>query len=237
MLAKLSLPFVLLCGALVLACGDSGSGSSNGGSGGSGGSTGGSGGSTGGSTATAGSGGTGGTGGMTSTGGTTSSGGTGGTTNPGCSGLGDACTDCLADKCNATYCACYADPACGSLVQCAQACAGNADCNQNCFTNNENGISEAALLNNCAATQCPSCPGTASLSPCELCVFTSCAPQMNTCLANPDCNALLACAQACPMDANYDTCVQNCGFANFGGIDDAQNVSSCVSANCSNSGC
>ena len=126
---------------------------------------------------------------------------------------------------------------CGSLVQCSQACAGNADCNQDCFTNNQNGISEAALLNNCAATQCPSCPGTSALSPCELCVFTSCSSQMNACLANPDCNALLACVQACPMDANYDACVQDCGFLNFGGIDDAQNVSSCVSANCSNSGC
>src|SRR5262245_37260655 len=52
------------------------------------------------------------------------SGGSGATGGAGCSmGLGDACSDCAAMSCNALYCACYANPACGTLIACVQMCA------------------------------------------------------------------------------------------------------------------
>ena len=175
---------------------------------------------------------------MAGSGGTTSAGGmsTGGTTtsssssSTGCAGLGDACTDCLADKCNATYCACYADLACGSLVQCSQGCAGDAACNQGCFTNNQAGISEAALLGDCAATNCAACPGTAALEPCTKCLFGACPAVMNKCLANAECAALIACAQDCAGDA---ICQFGCYTDHPDGQSDADGVSTCVQDSCS----
>lgn len=227
MFAKLRLPFVILSSALLFACGGSGSASSSGGSGGS---TGGSGGS---STATGASGGTTSAGGTTSSGGATSSGGTGGTTTtPTCQGLGEPCTDCLAQSCEAQYCACYGDPACGALVQCTQGCApGDAACNQNCLTNNSSAISEAALLNDCAAANCASCPGTAALDGCSKCLFTSCSGAMNACLANVECGAILTCAQGCdPADA---FCQFSCYSDHPDGQSAADDVTSCLQNSCS----
>jgi len=229
MLAKYTVPIFVLLGALLSGCGDSGSGSTGGsGQGGSGGST-----------STAGSGGTGGmatggTGGM-------STGGSGGTTTTttstsvtGCQPLGDACTNCLADKCNALYCTCYDNPACGSLVACTQACApGDAACNQACFTNNQNGISEAALVNDCGATQCgASCPGTTALDGCSLCLFQSCSAQMNACFGSADCNAIVTCVQGCGGDF---FCQGDCynDPAHQAGQGLVDNLNSCLQDKCS----
>lgn len=228
MLANYTIPFVMLCGALMMGCGDGGS-SSNGGSGGSGGK--------GGSTSTAG-GGTGGSGG-TSTGGTTT-GGTGGMTTSstttssssmtGCQALGDACTQCLFTSCNPTYCACYAEPACATLVSCTQQCAGDPSCNQGCFTNNQAGIPEAALVNDCAATSCPMCPGTAQLDPCSKCLFGACPDALGKCLANAECAALVTCAQGCGGDL---FCQLDCYDAHPAGQNDADAVSTCAQDSCS----
>lgn len=224
MLAKYTIPFVMLCGALVVGCGDDGSGST-GGTGGTGGST------------TVGGGGAGGGGGTTATGGM-STGGAGGMTTSsttsstsmtGCQALGDACTACLFDKCNMTYCACYAEPACASLVSCSQGCAGDPACNQGCFTNNQNGISEAALVNDCAATNCAMCPGTAALDPCSKCLFGACPDALSKCLANSECAALVTCAQGCGGDA---FCQLGCYDDHPAGQNDADAVSSCAQDSC-----
>lgn len=149
----------------------------------------------------------------------------------GCAGLGDACSDCLFTSCNALYCACYDNATCGALVACTQGCAAGDDgCAQACLTNNQAGISAAALVSDCAATSCPSCPGVAALGPCEKCLFTSCSAQMNKCLANEECGALIQCAQDCaPGD---DTCLAFCAFEHSGGTDDGQAVSDCLGASC-----
>ena len=229
MLAKSAMTLLLLCGVIhMVGCGDdTGTTSNTGGSGGSGASGG-----SGGSGAAGGSGGAGGAGGATTTSAstsesTTSSSSTTTGTPTGCAGLGDTCSDCLFTSCNALYCTCFDNASCGSLVACSQACApGDTACGQACFTNNQAGISNAALVGDCAATQCPACTGSAALGPCEKCLFTSCSAQMNKCLANADCNGLIQCVQD-GGDAF------GCAFEYPDGTDDAQAVSDCLDNNCS----
>src|SRR5438874_9062753 len=73
----------------------------------------------------------------------------------GCMGLADACSQCAFQSCQSVYCACYAEPACGSLIACAQKCSPNdMQCAQTCLTQNEAGISDAFLVDDCAASSC-----------------------------------------------------------------------------------
>ncbi|MFO0759248.1 MAG: hypothetical protein U0359_22340 [Byssovorax sp.] len=215
----------MAAGANVLACGGSSSTSTSSttststtatGTGGSGGSTSSAGG--------------GGAGGSTTTTTTTGSGGSGGS-NP-CPGLGDACSNCASEKCMAVYCSCYADPQCGGLVQCNTSCQpGDQNCAQNCLNANKNGISEAFLLSDCAASQCAaSCPGTSVLDDCQRCLFTSCASQMNNCLSDTDCSELIQCVQQCsPGDSG---CQQDCGFQHLGSVDKAMAIQNCSQSQC-----
>ena len=150
----------------------------------------------------------------------------------GCAGLGDACSDCAFGACNALYCTCYDNPACGALVACAQTCApGDTGCAQNCLTQNQAGISDALLLGNCAAGGCAAdCPTATVLSPCESCAFTNCEQQMNTCLANAECTALIECVQGC-SDGD-DICLAGCAIEHGDGQNDAEAVQNCVASPC-----
>jgi hypothetical protein len=147
----------------------------------------------------------------------------------GCTGLGDACSDCAFESCGAEYCACFADPACANLIVCAQACGPmDAECAQGCLTANEDGIATAALIGDCSAASCPAdCPASPELTACEVCLFTSCAAEMNACLANPDCNLLAQCAQGCGGDA---ACAAACYFQYPDGQADATAVQECGAA-------
>lgn len=201
-----------------------GGGAGGAGSGGSGG------GSTSTGTTTTGAGGAGGGGGMGAGGG----GGTGAGGGPSCPGLGDPCTDCTAAQCPATYCACYGNLECSALLQCLQACPPNdAGCGQTCLTAHENGISAAFLLGDCAATTCSaSCPNANNaLTPCQQCLYGACDIQMNACIANPECTAVISCYQAC---AGNMACQQQCTAQHPQGVADAQAVNSCAQASCSN---
>jgi hypothetical protein len=146
-------------------------------------------------------------------------------------GLGDACSDCAAASCNALYCSCYGNPACGALAACAAACAaGDTQCAQACLSANPSGISDALTLGDCASSACAQqCPTATALSPCESCAFENCASQMNACVANAECTALIACVQDCGGD---DFCNAGCYFDHEGGQDGAQAVQDCVAAPC-----
>lgn len=179
------------------------------------------------STSSSGAGGIGGAGGS---GGVGNAGGSGGA-EPVCPSGTDACTTCLSMQCASPYCVCYGDLACGALLKCTSACAGDAACVQGCFTSHPSAISEALLLGDCAAAQCPAaCPKAEALSPCQACSFTKCPNAANTCLANAECQALLACAKPCNGD---QTCIESCGAAHPSGYMDAQALSFCVKNNCS----
>jgi hypothetical protein len=148
----------------------------------------------------------------------------------GCSDLGDPCTQCLAKKCSDTYCKCYGNPACGSLVACSQKCAaGDSACQQACFQQNEPGIADAALLNDCNASNCANtCPGAAALDACTKCLFTQCPSKIDACLADDTCNQFLQCVAMCNGDSG---CQQDCYFSNSNSkVDD---VISCVQNTCS----
>ncbi len=170
----------------------------------------------------------------TGAGGAGGGGGMGAGGGPSCPGLGDACTDCTAAQCPATYCACYGNLECSALLQCLQGCAPNDPmCGQTCLTAHEDGISAAFLLGDCAATTCSaSCPNaTNALTPCQQCLYGSCDIQMNACIANPECTALVSCYQAC--GANM-ACQQQCATQHPQGLADAGAVSNCAQASCSN---
>jgi hypothetical protein len=153
----------------------------------------------------------------------------------GCAGLGDACSDCAAAQCNELYCTCYDNASCGALVACAQGCAaGDTDCAQSCLSNNQSGISDALLLGNCAATSCAqACPAATTLGACEACAFENCPSQMNTCLADAECTALIQCVQECNGD---DLCNYGCVLDHGDGQQAAEAVQSCVAQPCPSCG-
>jgi hypothetical protein len=147
-----------------------------------------------------------------------------------CFALGDPCTECELANCPTEYCDCLQNAECVSLAQCAIGCTpGDMECEQPCWTQNPGGISDGALVTHCAATFCQSeCPGYAPLDECQLCLFSSCSAAMNTCVANPDCNALLFCLADCTAPG----CENQCYAAHPGGLADAGPVGTCLQQAC-----
>jgi hypothetical protein len=150
-----------------------------------------------------------------------------------CESMGDDCTVCMAGQCTDVYCTCYANAACGNLMACAAECgSGDMGCHQDCLTNNADGISDALLLGDCAATTCDaSCSFGTALGPCRTCLFSECKTAMNACFANPECTALIQCFQECsPGDMG---CGQNCLAEHADGAVDAEAVRVCRQESCS----
>lgn len=163
-------------------------------------------------------------------GGVGASGGAGGTEV--CPGAGDACTGCLSEQCAEVYCGCYDEIHCGGYLQCLGTCMmGDTACAQNCATVHEPGISAAILTADCAATVCDAaCNFGNALTGCQKCLYTACAPQMNACIADPECLALIACLQMCmPGDM---ACAQACIGQHPDGLSEVQDVRDCRLDNC-----
>jgi hypothetical protein len=149
-----------------------------------------------------------------------------------CPGAGDACTGCLSEQCADVYCGCYNEIHCGGYLQCLGTCMqGDTACYQNCATVHEPGLSAAILTADCAATTCDaSCSFGQPLSGCQKCLYTACAPQMNACIADPECTALIQCLQTCtPGDM---PCIQACIAQHPDGLPEAQDVRDCRIDNC-----
>jgi hypothetical protein len=151
-----------------------------------------------------------------------------------CQSVGDACSNCAFSSCNAEYCACYVEQDCAAIVNCFQTCpTGDMACQQTCMTMHPDSISLAFLLGDCASNDCAAeCPGVRALDPCEACLFTSCSTQMNTCLSNPDCTALLQCVHPACAPTYSMTCVGNCAALHPGGQTDGLAVYSCLTGSC-----
>jgi hypothetical protein len=149
-----------------------------------------------------------------------------------CPSLGDACTACLSTTCEDLYCTCYGNPQCGALITCLDPCSPDDEsCLQECLTAHRTGISDAFLLSDCGARGCATpCPGSEAATACEVCLFTSCADDMNRCLANSECSALIQCIADCT--SGDDACSQRCALQHAAGIADAQEVGDCSSASC-----
>ncbi|MBK8253699.1 MAG: hypothetical protein IPK82_13660 [Polyangiaceae bacterium] len=181
-------------------------------------------------------GGVGGTGGGTGgfgaggTGGVGASGGSGGGLV--CPDCGDACTACLAVECSDIYCTCYDEPHCFGYLQCLGTCTmGDTACAQNCAAVHQDGISAAILVADCSATTCnDSCMFGQSLNPCQTCLYTNCSTQMNACVADSECLALIQCFQMCtPGDM---MCAQACIGEHPEGWPELQEVLDCRNDQC-----
>jgi hypothetical protein len=148
-----------------------------------------------------------------------------------CVDLGEPCTACELNSCTDVYCECYGSTSCGLLADCIYNCpVGDTACHQGCATQYPDGITDGALLAHCAATNCPAeCPGWQPLTDCQLCLYQSCEPQMNLCIANADCTAMLYCIDACGSDA---TCTNGCYAMYPNGLNEAYAVGICSQANC-----
>lgn len=149
-----------------------------------------------------------------------------------CPSLGDFCTDCISVGCPDVWCQCAGNPDCLGLFGCTGQCMGDPNCEQSCLTLHENGISDALLVSGCAGTTCNGdCQFGEPVTPCEECLLTDCAAEMNACLAQPSCSNLWACLNGCPP-LNV-TCQQQC-YQDFGaGTPALQTVLDCVGQQCS----
>lgn len=147
-----------------------------------------------------------------------------------CPSLGDPCTECESSMCPVEYCACFDNGSCGLLAQCTAGCAiDDMACNQACWSMHPDGISDGALLTHCAATICSdACGPYVPLTPCQLCLYTECPEEMNQCVANPDCTALLECLDACETPG----CENTCYTAFPGGLADSGPVGLCGQDHC-----
>jgi hypothetical protein len=150
-----------------------------------------------------------------------------------CIDFGEPCSACELAACSDRYCACYDNLDCGLYASCAVECAQNdTACLQACNSAYPNGISDAVLLNDCAATSCPSeCADFAlyELNACQTCLYDSCAPAMNGCLSVPDCAGLLFCLDGCAGDG---MCENGCYATYPGGVEAAVPVGSCSMQSC-----
>ena len=199
----------------------------------------------GGSTGTGASGGGGSTGtGASGGGGSTGTGASGGGTTTGtgtatviCNDFGDPCTECVAVECPERWCDCVGNSSCLGLLQCAGDCSGNdPGCTQVCYTQFESGISDAALITDCAGSLCPAqCPGNggSTLDDCTECILQDCETEINDCLAAPECLQLYDCLtnQCGPLDL---MCQDACYDTYDAGISKLQTMLTCAGNECPN---
>ena len=151
---------------------------------------------------------------------------------PACDPIGGECAACLHDTCNDSFCGCAGEPECIGLLFCLQLCQPNdKPCHKECYSENPSGISDAALLGDCGASNCQQdCSFTLELDDCESCLYSSCSTQMNTCVANPECYELLVCVSQCaPGDS---VCNSVCAGAHPFGLGDAGAVQQCSDMSC-----
>jgi hypothetical protein len=150
-----------------------------------------------------------------------------------CPGNGDPCTDCMSEQCADVYCGCYDEIHCGGYLQCLGTCTmGDTACYQSCAAAHQDGLSAAILVSDCASTTCDgSCNFGQPLSGCQKCLYNECPQQMNACIADPECIALIQCFQMCmPGDMG---CGMACVAQHPDGLPEVQAVSDCQMTSCS----
>lgn len=147
-----------------------------------------------------------------------------------CPDVDEPCTACESTNCADDYCNCFNNGSCVLLAQCTAQCdVGDVACNQECWTDFPEGISDGALLTHCAATVCTdACGPFVPLTPCQQCLYAECPTQMNVCVANPECTELLECLAACDEAG----CENTCYTVHQGGLADSGPVGDCAQESC-----
>jgi hypothetical protein len=153
-----------------------------------------------------------------------------------CVALADPCTMCAFANCNASYCACYTDPNCNSIVMCNDACDNNPNepmgCTNDCFVGHGQGTAKEVIASQCAAMNCATaCPQASEVKPCELCIAQECATQLGACFNTQPCLALVQCVRDCSSTQNMP-CVDMCAAMNPQGIALAMALVQCANTTC-----
>lgn len=160
-----------------------------------------------------------------------STGGTGGTTIT-CETQGGVCPTCLSTGCPEVFCACQEEPHCFGYLECLGTCIeGPPDCAQSCAAVHEPGITAAILVADCSATTCAGdCMFGEPLNDCQKCTYGACPDEMNACIADAECLAVIACFKECPEG---DTpCYQACASAHPDGFAVFKPARDCQKAAC-----
>jgi hypothetical protein len=159
-------------------------------------------------------------------------GGGGSQTTAACASLDQPCDQCMVAKCSDAYCGCAQSPDCISIVGCAEKCQkGSFDCVMSCYVGHGAGASVFALSVDCAGTTCQAaCPTGQALDACTQCSAQKCAKELDACVGDAECNALLQCVFAYPK--GDQGCAQNCGFEHLGAVSTAQDLQGCTNKEC-----
>jgi hypothetical protein len=147
-----------------------------------------------------------------------------------CFAYDDVCAECTFGACHEVYCACQSNGACAMLSFCVSNCEGDLACEADCRYSFPDGISDAALLMQCAVVSCPiECPGLTLLPECNVCLFESCPERMNACLGSEPCATLVECAEGCNGDG---ACLEACFAAHPDPDTLGEEVFACVCSDC-----
>jgi hypothetical protein len=139
-----------------------------------------------------------------------------------------ACSSCMETSCDGAYGTCEADTDCTPIEACWENCAAlDENCQYACLTGHMTGISQAFLLADCAARECPSsCTWAAALPGCYECLYSMAPADANACLPDVECYSWLVCTMQCGTDY---TCYMSCPTADAPAqavLNDLQNVCS-----------
>lgn len=148
-----------------------------------------------------------------------------------CPGFGDPCTECMSVSCSDAYCGCYDNSACFDFFGCLDGCNGDQACNAQCAVDNGNGVADAYLLSDCAATTCNgSCAWGQPIGDCGDCALVTCEAEWNTCFSDLECLYLWNCLDGCPqLDLE---CQQQCYADHGAGVPNLQSLLDCIVAGC-----
>jgi hypothetical protein len=111
-----------------------------------------------------------------------------------------ACQSCMETACCNELANCSTGTACGDLLDCVEACAGDTTCQDGCMQTHSLGLTAAQALLNCDDNNCdtecalPGACGTTMSYTSEVltqCVTDNCCATFDPCFNDPDCNACL----------------------------------------------
>ncbi|MFO0550657.1 MAG: hypothetical protein U0271_19845 [Polyangiaceae bacterium] len=143
------------------------------------------------------------------------------------------CAACISVSCPTVWCGCYNNPECGALFVCTSQCQpDDTACHQACYSAHPDGISDAVLAADCAADPCSAdCPQAGDpLPPCQECLYSGCADEMNACVAEAECSALYQCLTACAP--GQLSCQQACYDNHAAGVQPLEAVLNCSMSAC-----
>jgi hypothetical protein len=113
----------------------------------------------------------------------------------------DACLQCEDSHCCETHAACSAEPECGALLHCEQACT-NDQCVADCAAAHPTARGLFGARLSCVTMHCPVECGAGTPNACESCVNEGCGDLWVACQSNDECYSLFLCGVVCGADGD-----------------------------------